>query len=98
MDVLTGVASFVRVDDEQDCKVQLLEHLGAKRRKHTRKLHAFGLLGNSAASTLTLHSTCHSWQHHCFISSREGPRKYRNRCRAIPPCDLKFFHPRLNAL
>jgi len=40
MDILTGIASFVRVDDEQDCKVQLLEHLGAKRRKHARKLHA----------------------------------------------------------
>jgi len=40
MDILTGIASFVRVDDEQDCKVQLLEHLGAKRRKHARKFHA----------------------------------------------------------
>jgi hypothetical protein len=27
------------------------------------------------------------------------PRKYRNRCRAILPCDPKFFHPpRVNAL
>ena len=39
MDVLTSFASSVRVDGEQDCKVQLLEHLGAQRRKHARKLH-----------------------------------------------------------
>jgi hypothetical protein len=26
------------------------------------------------------------------------PRKYRNHCRAILPCDPKFFHPRVNAL
>ena len=26
------------------------------------------------------------------------PRKYQNRCRAILPCDPKFFHPQVNAL
>jgi hypothetical protein len=25
-------------------------------------------------------------------------REYRNRCRAILPCDPKFFYPRVNAL
>ena len=40
LDVLTSFASSVRVDGEQDCKVQLLEHLGTERRKNARKFHA----------------------------------------------------------
>jgi CHAD domain-containing protein len=39
MDVLTAYASNVHVDGEKDCSVQLLEHLGAKRRKYARHLH-----------------------------------------------------------
>ncbi len=38
MDVLTGYAS--KVQPEQDCIVQLLEHLGAARGKHAKNLYA----------------------------------------------------------
>ena len=38
MDVLTGYAATVEVDDEQDCLVELLEHLGAERYRHARRL------------------------------------------------------------
>lgn len=40
MDVLTNYASNLpHPDDETDCSVRLLEHLGAERRKHARKFH-----------------------------------------------------------
>src|SRR5436190_5997340 len=39
MDVLTGFASNVHPKGEQDCVVQLLEHLGARRGKYTKKLY-----------------------------------------------------------
>jgi CHAD domain-containing protein len=38
MDVFTGRSSNLRVDDDQDCLVQLLEHLGSARYQHARKL------------------------------------------------------------
>ena len=38
MDVLTAQALTVNHEGEQDCLVQLLEHLGAKRNKYTKKL------------------------------------------------------------
>jgi CHAD domain-containing protein len=40
MDVLTGFASGVHPDGECDCSVQLLEHLGAQRQRHAKKLHS----------------------------------------------------------
>ena len=41
MDVLTSYAASVHAEDgEQDCAVQLLEHLGAQRRKYARKFHS----------------------------------------------------------
>jgi CHAD domain-containing protein len=41
MDVLTSYAASVRAEDgEQECAVQLLEHLGAQRRKYARKFHS----------------------------------------------------------
>jgi CHAD domain-containing protein len=40
MDVLTGHASTVQVDQERDCLVQLLEYLGAERYRHAEQLHA----------------------------------------------------------
>jgi CHAD domain-containing protein len=39
MDVLTGFASTVHPDGEQDCSVQLLEHLGAQRHKGATRVH-----------------------------------------------------------
>jgi CHAD domain-containing protein len=39
MDVLTGVAAGVHPNGEQECTVQLLEHLGAWRRQTAKKLH-----------------------------------------------------------
>ena len=39
MDVLTGFASNVHPKGEQGCVVQLLEHLGARREKYTKKLY-----------------------------------------------------------
>ena len=39
MDVLVGFASGVKPDGEQDCSVQLLEHLGTERRKKAKRLH-----------------------------------------------------------
>jgi CHAD domain-containing protein len=38
MDVLTGYTAAAAVGDEQDCRVELLEHLGAKRYRHARQL------------------------------------------------------------
>jgi CHAD domain-containing protein len=40
MDVLTSFAAAVRVHGEKDCAVQLLERLGAERRKQAKKLQA----------------------------------------------------------
>ncbi len=40
MDVFTLHASAIQLRGEQDCIVVLLEHLGARRRKHAKKLHA----------------------------------------------------------
>ena len=40
MDVLTGYASTVQVEEERDCLVQLLEYLGAKRYRRAEQLHA----------------------------------------------------------
>ena len=38
MDVLTANALTVRLDDEQNCSVQLLEYLGAERYRQAKKL------------------------------------------------------------
>ncbi|HEY2351784.1 MAG TPA: CHAD domain-containing protein [Candidatus Acidoferrum sp.] len=40
MDVLTGYALNTNISGEQDCLVQLIEHLGARRAKQARKLKA----------------------------------------------------------
>jgi CHAD domain-containing protein len=40
MDVLTGYASTVKVGQERDCLVQLLEYLGAERYRRAEQLHA----------------------------------------------------------
>lgn len=40
MDVLTGYASTVHVTGEEDCAVELLESLGARRQKYAAKLYA----------------------------------------------------------
>jgi len=40
MDVLTGYASTVKVHQERDCLVQLLEYLGAERYRRAEQLHA----------------------------------------------------------
>jgi CHAD domain-containing protein len=37
MDVLTAFTSQLQADGDSDCKVQLLEHLGAQRLKHAKK-------------------------------------------------------------
>ena len=39
MDVLTGFASKLRPDGDEECLVELLEYLGAERYKQARKLH-----------------------------------------------------------
>jgi CHAD domain-containing protein len=39
MDVLTGYLAKLHLDREQDCEVQLLEHLGAERQRQAKKLH-----------------------------------------------------------
>jgi CHAD domain-containing protein len=40
MDVLTADAASLRLAQEQECAVELLQYLGAKRYKHARRLHA----------------------------------------------------------
>src|SRR5689334_5159063 len=40
MDVLTGYASTVHLKGEEDCALQLIEHLGAQRKKYATKLYA----------------------------------------------------------
>jgi CHAD domain-containing protein len=39
MDVLTAHLLKLQLDGEQDCEVQLVEHLGAERRRQAKKLH-----------------------------------------------------------
>jgi CHAD domain-containing protein len=39
MDVLTGDAAGLEVEQDEECKVQLIEHLGAERRNEAKKLH-----------------------------------------------------------
>ena len=48
MDVLTSYATTVNAREEQDCKVQLLEHLGAERRKLAKDLYV--AVANNAGS------------------------------------------------
>ena len=38
MDVLTGYLATLHLDGEQDCEIQLFEHLGAERQKQAKKL------------------------------------------------------------
>jgi len=38
MDVLTGYASSLHVDKDQDCHIELLEHLGSARYRYAKKL------------------------------------------------------------
>jgi CHAD domain-containing protein len=40
MDVLTSFASTVHLEGEDDCETQLLEHMGGRRQRLARKLHA----------------------------------------------------------
>jgi len=54
MDVLTGHVCSAKVAGEQDCAIQLLEHLGAQRRKNAKKLHAT-VLKERAALKKSLH-------------------------------------------
>jgi len=53
MDVLTANVCSVKVNSEGDCEVQLLEHLGAQRRKYAKKLHST-VLKESAVLKKTL--------------------------------------------
>lgn len=39
LDVLTGFASTIQVQGEEECSIQLLEHLGAQRKKRAAKLY-----------------------------------------------------------
>lgn len=53
MDVLTAYAASVHAaDDERDCAVELLEHLGAERSKHARKFYS---LSRKSGSKLSKH-------------------------------------------
>src|SRR6266403_1290528 len=38
MDVLTGHSTSLHVDKDQDCLIQLVEHLGSARYRHAKKL------------------------------------------------------------
>jgi CHAD domain-containing protein len=49
MDVLTSFACSLTAQGEDDCRVQLLEHLGGERERHARKLHA--TVAKQAATT-----------------------------------------------
>ena len=40
MDVLMAHVCSANADGEQDCEIQLLEHLGTRRRTHAKKLHS----------------------------------------------------------
>jgi len=51
MDVLTAATSSVRVVEEKDCAVQLLQYLVAQRYKHARRLHAAMRKGARSASS-----------------------------------------------
>jgi CHAD domain-containing protein len=39
LDVLTGFAATLRPEEDQDCLIELLEHLGAERHRQAKKLH-----------------------------------------------------------
>lgn len=54
MDVLTSYATNIRHEDsEKDCAVQLLEYLGAQRRKHTKTFHSLSQQEGSQTSEAT---------------------------------------------
>ncbi|MHB1672783.1 MAG: CHAD domain-containing protein [Acidobacteriaceae bacterium] len=43
LDVLTGYVAEVRMQEEEDCRVQLLEYLGAEHARNYQRLHAFAV-------------------------------------------------------
>ncbi|MDR5726109.1 MAG: CHAD domain-containing protein [Terriglobia bacterium] len=43
LDVLTGYVAGVRMEEEDDCLVQLLEYLGAEHAQRTKSLHSFAV-------------------------------------------------------
>jgi CHAD domain-containing protein len=55
MDVLTGFASTLSTDSDNQCRVQLLEHLGKRRFDGTRKLHK-AVVRNRKLATRSLKS------------------------------------------
>jgi CHAD domain-containing protein len=73
MDVLTGFADGVHVNGEQDCKVKLLEHLGAKRRKGAKKLHVVVTKQGSTARS-RLKRTLAELENALDQSARDGSR------------------------
>src|SRR5437773_1022119 len=54
MDVLTGFASQPALNDEKECTVRLLEHLGGQRELHARKLEKVA----GTAEELSQHTGC----------------------------------------
>jgi len=43
LDVLTGYVAAVKIDEEDDCRVQLLEFLGVDHARQTARLHSFSV-------------------------------------------------------
>jgi CHAD domain-containing protein len=78
MDVLTGHASSLHVEKEQNCLVQLLEYLGSARYRHAKKL---SVVIKESGPTLRRHlkrSSAHFQKVIPIVSKRDNGKNFSN--------------------
>ena len=105
MDVLTGFASKLRPDGDEECLVELLEYLGAERYKQARKLHREVQWNRKAIASRLKRSSeyiekvlAHSQQHseketEWPIDAMSLALQLSNELASWPRLDAGNFHP-----
>ena len=105
MDVLTGFASKLRPDGDEECLVELLEYLGAERYKQARKLHRVVQWNRKAIGSRLKRSSeyiekvlAHSQQHseketEWPIDAMSLALQLSNELASWPRLDAGNFHP-----
>ena len=105
MDVLTGFASKLRPDGDEECLVELLEYLGAERYKQARKLHRVVQWNRKAIASRLKRSSeyiekvlAHSQQHseketEWPIDAMSLALQLSNELASWPRLDAGNFHP-----
>src|SRR5438128_2546871 len=105
MDVLTGFASKLRPDGDEECLVELLEYLGAERYKQARKLHRVVQWNRKAIASRLKRSSeyiekvlAHSQQHseketEWAIDAMSLALQLSNELASWPRLDAGNFHP-----